>query len=484
MSFFIYDMIFLALFIIFVVGFLWKERKKLGREMKIVFLYKTQIGVKIMDKISNRYRRFLKFLKWVIIVTGYILMGTIIFYIGQSVYIYFRYSLEITQITKSPPLVLLIPYFPKIFGLESFLPPFPFTYFILAVAIVTIVHEGAHGIFMRLNKVKIKSTGLAFFGPILGAFVEQDEKSMKKIKKTDQMAIIGAGVFANILTAGIFFLIWWALFLATFIPSGAMFNTPMTEVINISTVSMIGGINVINSSNAILSDILEKNNLTEDLSVWLGGEELKVTKIESGGKKYFMSPDIIKQQLKVNSDLLIVFGDFPAINAGLRGTIIELDDKKIRTYKELSKIMEGYKPGDSVVVKTDYNDEILEYNIVLAEDPNQKGRAVFGIGNSAQRSLRIDNLAFFKDNFTEYNVRNSFLEFLYYLAFWIFLINLLVGLFNMLPFAILDGGLFFYITLLGITKNEKLTKTIYKSLGYIILLSLFLMMAIWVFRMI
>jgi membrane-associated protease RseP (regulator of RpoE activity) len=483
MSFFIYDMTFLVLFLVFVVYFLWKRRKNLEREMKIVFLYKTQVGVRIMDKISQKYRPFLNFLKWIIIVMGYVLMITVLIYIGQSVYIYLKYSLEITQITKSPPLVLLIPYFPQIFGLESFLPPFPFTYFIIAIAIVTLVHEGAHGIFMRLNKVKIKSTGLAFFGPILGAFVEQDEKSMKKIKKTDQMAIIGAGVFANILTAIIFFLIWWALFSITFIPSGAIFNTPMTAVINVSTISMIGGISLSNPSNAELSEFLNKTNLTENLTVWLGTNELNVATIQANNKTYFMSQKIIQEQLKTNGERLLVFGDFPAIRAGVRGTFIEINGAKIETYSDLAKIMETYAPGDSVTVKTRYNNRILEYSLILAEDPSQKGRAIFGIGNTMQKSLRIDNLAFFKEDFTEYTIKNKFLEFLYYLVFWIFLINLLVGLFNMLPFAIMDGGFFFYLTIWGITKNEKLAKRIYKILGYLILAALLSIMAIWIFRL-
>ena len=67
--------------------------------------------------------------------------------------------------------------------------------------------------------------------------------------------------------------------------------------------------------------------------------------------------------------------------------------------------------------------------------------------------------------------------------FWIFLINLAVGFFNMLPFTILDGGRFFYLTVLGITKNEKITRKVYKGVGWMILALLILMMAVWFIRL-
>ena len=47
---------------------------------------------------------------------------------------------------------------------------------ISALAIVAIPHEFAHGIFARLNNLRVKSSGFALFGPILAAFVEPDEK--------------------------------------------------------------------------------------------------------------------------------------------------------------------------------------------------------------------------------------------------------------------------------------------------------------------
>ena len=62
---------------------------------------------------------------------------------GQTLSIYILHP-EITKIIKAPPIAPLIPYFPKLFGMESFFPPFYFTYFIVALAIVAVVHELSH----------------------------------------------------------------------------------------------------------------------------------------------------------------------------------------------------------------------------------------------------------------------------------------------------------------------------------------------------
>jgi membrane-associated protease RseP (regulator of RpoE activity) len=72
--------------------------------------------------------------------------------------------------------------------------------------------------------------------------------------------------------------------------------------------------------------------------------------------------------------------------------------------------------------------------------------------------------------------------FIYYLLWWIVVINILVALFNMLPLGILDGGRFFYLTIWGITGKEKLGKKAYSIITWALLAMLALMMVKWVFR--
>ena len=77
----------------------------------------------------------------------------------------------------------------------------------------------------------------------------------------------------------------------------------------------------------------------------------------------------------------------------------------------------------------------------------------------------------FKENSTLYKPTwdGEFVYFIYYLLWWVMIINLLVALFNMLPVGMLDGGRFFYLTILGLTRSEKISKITYKVMGYTIL---------------
>ena len=137
-------------------------------------------------------------------------MATMIYLLYTLLRVYL-FQPQIVKAIKIPPLLPLIPYVPEIFKL-NFLPPFYFTYWIIAIAVIAICHEFSHGIFARRYGVKIKSTGFGFLGPLLAAFVEPDEKQMQKKPKFQQITILSAGTFANIILTIIFFLLLLGFF--------------------------------------------------------------------------------------------------------------------------------------------------------------------------------------------------------------------------------------------------------------------------------
>src|SRR3989344_3587918 len=151
MGFVIYDLIFLGLFSLGVIIFLHTRKHNLHRQ-GILNLYKTKIGISFIERFAKRYEKILRPMQYVVVATGFILMFSVIWLLIKSLYYYFKLFPLIFNETKSPPLVLLLPYTPKIFGLESFLPPLYFTTFIIMFLIIAIPHELAHGIFARLNK--------------------------------------------------------------------------------------------------------------------------------------------------------------------------------------------------------------------------------------------------------------------------------------------------------------------------------------------
>lgn len=460
MGFGTYDLTLLVLFIIFTIVFLVTRKKNLERQ-GIIYLYKTKFGIKFIDVFAKRFEKILKPAQYVVLASGYALMIAIVWLFAKSAYLYLRFP--IAQVIKTPPIVPLIPYFPKLFGLDSFLPPFYFTYFIIALAVVAIVHEFSHGIFARLHKFKIHSTGFAFLGPILGAFVEPDEKQMQKAKKFPQMVILAAGTFANVITTILFVLILGLFFTALFVPVGIKFNDYSSSIVAVESISVIG--------NSSIEGFLE---------------------IDVDGERYFVSGEILQLAETNSVSELLVYDDTPAFTAELKGSITEINGEKITSMETLTGALESYSPGDKINVKTavfengrDKKPETKNYEIELSE---RDGAAFLGIGFRPLGSNGVigafySSYSLIKDPFIYYESSLGDVGwFIYYLLWWIVVINLLVALFNMLPLGILDGGRFFYLTIWGLTGSERFGKKSYKFMTWFILLLLLAIMVKWVMR--
>lgn len=85
---------------------------------------------------------------------------------------------------------------------------------VLSLAIILTIHEFSHGVLARMAKMKIKSIGLLVLGLVpLGAFVEIDEKAVKKLGKEEQNSISAAGISANFIASIVFFLLMFTFFI-------------------------------------------------------------------------------------------------------------------------------------------------------------------------------------------------------------------------------------------------------------------------------
>ena len=71
----------------------------------------------------------------------------------------------------------------------------PFWYWLIALFILAVVHEFAHGVIGERWGVRIKSSGFAFLGilaPIMpAAFVEPNEEDLAKKKWWQKIAVFG-----------------------------------------------------------------------------------------------------------------------------------------------------------------------------------------------------------------------------------------------------------------------------------------------------
>ncbi len=467
----IYDLTFLIIFIIFISIFLYRGRKNLKKE-GLLLLYKTRWGIKLIDYVGNKYKKTLRVLGYVSITLGYCLMATMLYLFGKIVWLYI-FNQDIVRAIKVPPIMPLIPYLPQAFKLD-WLPPFYFTYWILIIAIIAITHEFAHGIFAARDKVRIKKTGFGFFPfflPVfLAAFVELDEKHMAKKSRFSQMAVLSAGTFANALTALLFLGILALFFSLAFAPAGVSFDSYASSAIAIAGISSVDNISL---SNVTYEKLLSAVN------------ETGFSKIKADEKDYLIAKEILESQAQAQEEIL-VYDSAPAINARLESVILKIEGVDVYDIYMLSEELSKYSPGDSITLNVlGEDEEDYDRDIVLGVHPLDENRAWLGIGFIDKKSSGvlgriIDWVSSFKKPNTYYEPKIDGVSiFIYHLLWWVVLISISVALINMLPVGIFDGGRFFYLTALALTKSEKKAKKAFSLMTRFILFLVLLLMVFW-----
>ncbi|MEM4181580.1 MAG: site-2 protease family protein [Candidatus Pacearchaeota archaeon] len=464
----IIDLVLFLLFCVFVSLFLYKKRKNLKRE-GLIFLYKTKIGIEFMNRFSNKHKKLLQKMSFFIIGISILLMIAVILLVLTQAYLYVTNPKEVIEKTEgAPPIAPVIPYFPQLFGMKSFFPNFYFVYFIIAFSIVALFHEMAHGLYMVLYKVKIKSTGFLFLGPILGAFVEQDDKEFRKKKNNEQMATLGAGVFANTLLAIFFAVILMIFFFSFYKPSGYLIIPSAVDI--------------------------SPNNITEIREL-----ENNLTLIKSeDGRKYLANTDFlnaIKENLSDHEKIIVLLYS-PVVINNLSGYITEIDGKKIRGSSDIKEALKEKKPGEEVIIKTEINNQEKTNKVKLEEHPLNSSMGFIGLRIVTEEEIRIlvaneknpikriiMKIGSIKNPFVLYksSINNDLAEYIYYLMWWCMMINFFVALFNMLPFGIFDGGRFSYLLILSIVKSKEKTEKIHKILSSTMILSFLLIILSWLF---
>jgi len=469
MNVIIYDLTLLVIFLVFTSVFLYKKRANLKKD-GLLFLYKTSRGIKIINNFAKKHKKLLDVLSYISIILGFVLMISVIYLFGKIVWLYIFHS-EITKAIKIPPIMPLIPYLPQMFKI-TFLPPFYFVYWIIILAVVAISHEFSHGIFAANKKVKIKSTGFGFFPffcPVfLAAFVELDEKAMEKKKVSHQMAILSAGTFANILTAIFFFAILALFFMLTFNPAGVIYDTYIFSPVPISS--------VISIDNSLVT------NLTYLQTISLVNQTGKSI-IKTNNKTYFLTQDFLNFQ-ENREPFIFLYENTSAINADLSNTILMINGNAVTSIDELSSEIEKYSPGEKVYITGLEGEAFRDYPVVLGEDPSNNTKAYLGIGFIPKQSSGLigkvmNFISAFRDQEIYYLPKFEVAEFIYNLLWWLVMISLSVALVNMIPAGIFDGGRFFYLAMLGITKNKTTSKKISKILTYIFLFFVLIIMIAW-----
>jgi membrane-associated protease RseP (regulator of RpoE activity) len=174
----------------------FRDRKNI--EFKYGLLTRrTKRGKKLIYQLAEKHRKILRILGNIGVVVG----------IGASIYGFstlflssYKTIFRSEEIQQSFAMVL-----PSVTGVEypKFAIGVPFWYWIIGVFFVVISHELMHGLLARAEKITIKYLGLALLVVLPGAFVEPDEKQIKKLSTIKKMRIYAGGSFGNFILAAL-----------------------------------------------------------------------------------------------------------------------------------------------------------------------------------------------------------------------------------------------------------------------------------------
>ena len=180
-------------------GWLYFRDKKQAQAYGPLVLFHTTKGVGFIDRIANISPLFWKIFGTIGVIVGFFFMADIAFGLYKS-------AVYILQTPKAPAGATLVLPGLKIMGIKI-----PVLGWFIGVLTLLVSHELSHGIIARIEKIKIKTVGAVFLGFLpIGAFVNPDEKNLKKQATLKQLRIFAAGSFTNILlsvaiVAAIFF---------------------------------------------------------------------------------------------------------------------------------------------------------------------------------------------------------------------------------------------------------------------------------------
>ena len=151
---------------------------------------------------------------------------------------------------------------------------------------------------------------------------------------------------------------------------------------------------------------------------------------------------------------------FPAELEGVTENelITKVDNTKITHLINFTSLLENKTPGDKITLVTNRS----AYKITLAENPENKEKAYLGVYVKQNTKIKED----FKAKYG--NILPSIILWFLGLLFWLYVLNLGIGLFNLVPIGPIDGGRMSHVILTKYFKKQGVK--IWKAISFIFLI--------------
>jgi membrane-associated protease RseP (regulator of RpoE activity) len=495
-------LIVLASLIIYVLIVYWlHKRGALKGERFSMFgpflMIKTQRGKGFIDRVARRKRFWTAFGTFSIAVCLItMIMITVLLLWSASLVVMIPEGNE-----PSPEMLIGIP------GINPFI---PIWYGIIALIVAIVVHEIGHGILARAANMKVKSLGVLFLVIPLGAFVEPDEEEIKSVERRKRMRLFAAGATINILVALICAIIFSVGFMGSVssVQEGAGIinvqpNTPAS--VSLTEGMIITGMGFDYEGARIVyirEDSPASHNMTRGLTIFsLNGTDISDSQDFSDAIDLVHADQVVNISVYNNGtaeNRTIVManrydftGDQADDGKGYLGVTVRDSNVTITGPGDFSVVM-GSTWADEPVHLTVYHHGTLEdHSVILANKidytgrQSDEGRGYLGVltistdtsiyhplqpekgsNDLFQSGIAYISLPLIQRSPIQFPV-SEFYEISGPLAaipepifwtmanifYWVFWINLMLGVTNTLPAVPLDGGYIFKDTLNGLLRR-------------------------------
>ncbi len=378
-------------------------------------------------------------------------------------------------------------------GIPGINPVIPVGYGILGLIVAIVFHEMSHGFLVAAQKLRIKSLGILLFIIPIGAFVEPDDEELMRTSRRKRMRVFAAGPTTNIVLAILILLLMMGMMSGVspkydaFYVADNFTENPNYQILPVGTI-------ILSINGTEIKSFEDYMNVQAPLP----GEKVRL-RIYNGDEV----------DVEAYSGVIIssVLRGYPASEAGLKpGWIFySINGTVVRNQEDFYHVLNLTRAGQRVeismfhppnrwfnttVVMADKYDYFERYAPQLNEEW-YRGKGFLGVGatylgvglgNASVLKNIIGNPFYYAKSPGDY-----FRSFMGYIAlpfaglmpfpdslahiytvpfhgfwiifnslYWIFWLNLMLGMTNLLPAVPLDGGFVFKDAVIHVAKRLKI----------------------------
>ncbi len=338
-------------------------------------------------------------------------------------------------------------------GLNPILPLEYLAYILIGLIIAVIVHEFSHGILTFAHELKVKSLGMLYLILPLGAFCEPDEEQLKQTTTSNRMRVYAAGPMSNFTVAFVVLLLFSGVFMTAVQPIEGvhiLYVVPESPAENISlstgmVITEVNNTQVTNVSGFI--QLMKNTTANQTIPITYFTDSSYYQTNVTFADQY----EFTKNESDRNKSFLGI-----GFNIYVDGFIKSLQHP----------LSHAFPNGIILLYSLPFFSYLAGYNPLVA--PFTQGYMITG------------PLSF---------IPSSIFWPLVNILYWVFWLNLVVALFNVLPMIPLDGGFLFSDALRSIVKKfrkngtEEQREHIVKNITLVIsLLILFVVILPWLIK--